>query len=628
MSIIHMIKSKFSLKINGETKNYIEMDYNKNNIIELENILIEEKELKNFKNYTLKKNNNKILKEDIITLEKSKMSFYFDDITFSDKSEKNFKLVLDKNRLRLMDSINKFLNSDNLFYLIMGTEGIGKTITLLYFSSFLQDYKILYLNLKLIMTKKSKEKNIDEIFFNELKRLFFTDNEKLIKKDYFQYERLKNEIKIYINNNNKSFEKMRQEWKLLFGLLDTYSKILFEEKKVLIILDQYKCNEIDEDYTNLNKLADKINTEFNLPYKIKLLIAVSINNYDTKIMFLENILNMSFDCNLNYATNLKNEQSEIKSKEYEFSDIQKYLDKRLNEINCIFNKKSENLSFLLNDSSYRCILNADLRSITQKEYLNENTKCENLIEENLGKKFRNCIKAFNYNLKYYELLLKEVKKEENKIKNEKNIIKNEEKKEQNIEEKNDKNNEEQKGKNNKEKKKQNIEEKNEQNNKEKKGEKNKEMNEQNNEAIEKFENKVLKSFYSQMFTKIRNNIIKSYKNIFVEKNINKLNIMENIVSNLILLREYIYEERTLNFIELQIMMKLIPLKYITINLVYSEDTPDIDYESGDFRFTLSYSNLFFQHAINKIISNNANTNIEGSGFGLKFEKKLIINFVI
>ena len=71
-------------------------------------------------------------------------------------------------------------------------------------------------------------------------------------------------------------------------LLQTFIKKLnfseFYNPNLLIILDQYKCNKIDEGYGELNNLTFLIDNynKSSFFYKLKLLVVISINNYDTK----------------------------------------------------------------------------------------------------------------------------------------------------------------------------------------------------------------------------------------------------------------------------------------------------------------------------------------------------------
>ena len=78
---------------------------------------------------------------------------------------------------------------------------------------------------------------------------------------------------------------------MLFTFIQEYDKNLVD--KVLIILDQYKVNKIDENFKNLNNLCKMIRSSV-FKNKFKLVILVSINNYDTKEIFLENLNYVSF----------------------------------------------------------------------------------------------------------------------------------------------------------------------------------------------------------------------------------------------------------------------------------------------------------------------------------------------
>ena len=65
-----------------------------------------------------------------------------------------------------------------------------------------------------------------------------------------------------------------------------------------------------------------------------------------------------------------------------------------------------------------CFLNSRYFDRTRKEYLNCNSNCKKLISENIGRNYYYCIKAFNFSLKYYQLLM-ELKSKNNQNENEK-----------------------------------------------------------------------------------------------------------------------------------------------------------------------------------------------------------------
>ena len=67
--------------------------------------------------------------EENIFINKKLLSYYFDDICISpDKKDNNVCFILDNNRIEFINKINNYLNSEDIFYLVLGTDGIGKTI--------------------------------------------------------------------------------------------------------------------------------------------------------------------------------------------------------------------------------------------------------------------------------------------------------------------------------------------------------------------------------------------------------------------------------------------------------------------------------------------------------------------
>jgi len=68
------------------------------------------------------------------------------------------------------------LDLEKVFYLSLGTDGIGKTITLFYYSSsLLNDYNKIYLNLKLFFKYKKNNNKSKQIFYDEIKIIFLID---------------------------------------------------------------------------------------------------------------------------------------------------------------------------------------------------------------------------------------------------------------------------------------------------------------------------------------------------------------------------------------------------------------------------------------------------------------------
>ena len=182
---------KYDLKINGsKIDRDSELSQSKINQIEIESK--RDLEFDNFKNYIARERNENFekdikIEEEIFEIEKLRLSPYFDDIIKEPQAGNYFKLIINENRLKLIRKINEFWVSSNLFYVIMGTDGIGKTTTLFYFINYIHYYRVLYLNLKLIQDKTKKE--VEDIFFNEMKRIYFLS--KNFKNDFTLSEKYK-----------------------------------------------------------------------------------------------------------------------------------------------------------------------------------------------------------------------------------------------------------------------------------------------------------------------------------------------------------------------------------------------------------------------------------------------------
>ena len=291
-------------------------------------------EKEEFIQYIVRIKPNLPLAKSIMKLDKKKLSFYFDDICISSELSKTFvEFILESNRNEFIDKINDFLKSEKLFYLVLGTDGIGKTMTLLYYtSSLLNNYGNLYLNLKLFLKHEKDKTKIKEIFFNEIKRIFLTDNNKesFISYTIEEYNNLIDKI----NDSILESDGIKYFWELLFMFIKIYDKSLMGN--IFIVLDQYKENKIDDEFRNLNKLCDLINSK-ELNNHFKLMVIISINNYDTKDIFLENLNFVPFfpiqtdsliplpnysSCNIEKTNKNKNYNNKDN---YELEDIENFL---------------------------------------------------------------------------------------------------------------------------------------------------------------------------------------------------------------------------------------------------------------------------------------------------------------
>ena len=566
--------------------------------LEQYSIIVNEEEIKNkyfdresLKTIVIKKLKSEIKKEEfsqyiirikpilpltksIKQLEKKKLSFYFDDICISPDINKTFvEFILESNRIEFIDKINDFLKSENLFYLVLGTDGIGKTITLLYYtSSLLNNYGNLYLNLKWFLKNEKDKVKIKEIFFNEIKRIFLTDNniESVISYTMEEYNNLFDKI----NDSILESDGINYFWELLFTFIKVYDKSLMGN--IFIVLDQYKENKIDEEFKNLNKLCDLINSR-ELNNKFKLMIIISINNYDTKEIFLENLNFIPFfplqSDNLiplpNYTSNNLNKTNKNKdnnSKDnYELEDIEVYLNEKYKEFQNNFNN---NLKGSKNKSSFLSVqilskleLNSKYYDLTRKDYLNGMVNCKILLDDKMHTNYKNCIELFGYSLKYYSLLLKEI-----------NITK--------------------------------------------KGE---------NDTEDSFSKKVVDNFFLKMVNKLIYNLDSYYVSLY--KNDKKFLIKK--IENLQELNDSIYEEQVYTLKDMKYLLKLFPVKFLNIYITGLESTyiPLDKIDLCKYGFFFDYYNTFIREIINRYYLKETSAygraiELGGSGFGAVFENSV------
>ena len=566
---------QYSIIINGEEiKNkYFERDSLQNIIIKKLKSEIKEEE---FSQYIIRIKPSLPLKNSIINLEKKKLSFYFNDICISsDTNTKCVDFILEGNRIEFINKIDDFLKSKNLFYLVLGTDGIGKTVTLLYYtSSLLNDYGNLYFNLKLFLKNETDKIKIKEIFFNELKRIFLIDNNNESVKS-FSMKKYNN----LINNINDSIlesEGINYFWELLFTFLKIYDKSLMGN--IFIVLDQYKTDKIDYDFKNLNKLCELINSK-ELNNLFKLMILISINNYDTKDIFLENLNYLPYfpikSDNLIPLPNYKsNDMGNFRSKSnkdnnnqnnYEFEDIEKFLNEKHKEFQINFNNSAKeiqnNSSFLSHQIFSKLDLNSKYYDITKKEYLNEIVNCKNLIDDKIHINYRNCIELFGYSLKYFSILLKEI-----------NSTKKEE-----------------------------------------------------DETDDNFSKKVIKNFYSKML----NNIIYNLDSYYISFYKNDKDFLIKKIENLKTLNDSIYEENVYPLKDMNNLIKLFPIKYLNIYIVGIESNfiPLDKIDLSKYGFFFDYSNAFIREIVNKYYLKETSAygraiELGGSGFGAAFENSI------
>ena len=106
-----LTERNYKIYLNGEEFDYQKLSYKQNNIIEAK---YKEKEYSEFKKYILGNNGILIKEKKILVVQKSSLSLYFEQISKSnnDENEKEFKLIINENRLNLFEKINKFYKNN------------------------------------------------------------------------------------------------------------------------------------------------------------------------------------------------------------------------------------------------------------------------------------------------------------------------------------------------------------------------------------------------------------------------------------------------------------------------------------------------------------------------------------
>ena len=150
-------------------------------------------------NEILKKNINLKEMQDLspkrITINPLSLSSNFYLIFKEVLKEEEFDVILNKERIELLKKISEFIISNKLFYYIIGSDGIGKSLSLLYYSS-LDKNQFIYFNIKLY-NNLVEEEEYRKIFYNDLHKFFL-----------FNYQKSKNNIiNLKYSNFISEFEK-------------------------------------------------------------------------------------------------------------------------------------------------------------------------------------------------------------------------------------------------------------------------------------------------------------------------------------------------------------------------------------------------------------------------------------
>lgn len=284
-----------------------------------------------------------------------------------------FELMISQ-RIILTQKINKFVQDKNKTILkIYGTDGIGKSVSFLYYMLLKNNYKIIYFNLKDIFKYKS---DVFNYFKNAMMKYFSSNN--FVYQDNYQdndEDLVQVNYEVYLNQIKK-FEEQCMERKTDYG----FWQILFEFCKyikigysTLIIIDQYKSeyDMYDKLNTSILKFHNSVNTKF--------IIASSLNDNTVKIDFIQDLKEILKEKPIEKESekHLEKKISGIGIEDELFKDFDFNLDKN------IFNYETD----INKDFSLIKIFNTVNQVVKEKEKKVEQKKIEEEKEEKNDKLF-------------------------------------------------------------------------------------------------------------------------------------------------------------------------------------------------------------------------------------------------
>ena len=469
------------------------------------------------------------------------------------QQDKDFIFILNKERIKFFNRLTEFLESKKLFYYITGSDGIGKSLSLLYYSSFL-DHRFLYFNVKLYYKEENDEK-IRNIFYNDLHKFF------LYKYPYQSIDYINYHYKSYIeriekfanSESNKEIRDLGKLYKYILGFLDACPG-----DDYTIILDQYKSDLSDIDYLGLNSIIRFIiNHKDNL--KIKLIISSSVDNTSNKYILLKNLSNIYLNLNTSNLSKLLLEETldniNLYNNENIFSTSNKKIkivDELDNKKDCefcekIFKSEKEKRKKAIkkeNDNNYystesKCLIDKYFE-YTIKDYYFALTNAEEICKKNFSENELIMAEMFNFSLKYIikYLYLKST------------------------------------------------------------------INKDPKEKKQDFEKRVIKLFYEQISEKMKLKIQNFYDDLYkqYDNNIQYSNYIHMEFQSLCKLRNYIFYDKKFIINDLAQQLLLFPMKYLQIVINdYDESSFPQKAMELNYSFKIEYNNNFTRILINRII---------------------------
>lgn len=289
------------------------------------------------------------------------------------KNENLFNLIYNNERKDFIEEIKEYVYSNKIEpMMIVGNDGIGKSVSLKFYSLLKSKDIKLYINFE-VMNKIGFKK----YYLTELMRCFLPfnntlDNKKEKFKQYIQFLTYLVKQKSFQENN----------------LFDCLQNLHFKEQKIIYILDQYQDQYLDQNFTNFKK---------NISYhEDKIIICCSLNDKKVKEDIFINHGNGDIFQNDNSVSNsindLQNQNFEQENNKpkinlneneeetefinfFDFYYFKQILDEKkenLRKTYDIMNRYKNNNIDLISDKSNKDISNSNKFDLSKKYKKNQN----------------------------------------------------------------------------------------------------------------------------------------------------------------------------------------------------------------------------------------------------------------
>ena len=280
-----------------------------------------------------------------------------------------FQLIIDK-RQDLIEKIYDFLkNTKKSILKIYGSNGVGKSITFLYFMTIKNDYKIIYFNLKDIFAYK---KNQQEYFKNALMKYYSSNNYLSINaSSAFEFD---NYTQFNYNIYLKAIKDLETKYHDsfiegdLWDMLNSFCDYIDDDGYSLIIIDQYK-NEYDNENKSIN--LKKIISNYSENKTIKFIIASSLNDNTVKEDLIADLIYI-----------FREPIEFLKSPEYSITNKKDIEDELFKDFNFDNNNNNDDVNKEFTNISLFNIDNGDKSSKENKTEINEPKNNKPIINMN------------------------------------------------------------------------------------------------------------------------------------------------------------------------------------------------------------------------------------------------------